>query len=292
MAPHSKIRQLDDAKSGTAKCLALAKPPNWTPAIPSTPSAATRPIWHAAQGWRRHDEIAIVIVIGRPALLHPSHPSIHDVLTHTFHGNFPLDRQSRRHLQSHRNAGPSSATRSSLPEGRTGDMPMRRWTGKGNLISVLRMSHLRSLGLHLRQKGRPVRLNGKIQDEPLLAGQHRNLDRMHTTPTHCNTREPQFAHFLGPLSQRTSDASNHGRPAVMHRRPTADNAMHSQAALKRAMKTRATPLHPQRLTLGLAGGSRVEPRLMAFALGLLQKFASALTTYTEHRGLVLLTSEL
>ncbi|KFY33070.1 hypothetical protein V495_08463 [Pseudogymnoascus sp. VKM F-4514 (FW-929)] len=228
-----------------------------------TPSAATRPIWHAAQGWRRHDEIAIVIVIGRPALLHPSHPSIHDVLTHTFHGNFPLDRQSRRHLQSHRNAGPSSATRSSLPGGRTGDMPMRRWTGKGKLISVLRMSHLRSLGLHLRQKGRPVRLNGKIQDEPLLAGQHRNLDRMHTTPTHCNTREPQFAHFLGPLSQRTSDAPNHGRPAVMHRRPTADNAMHSQAALKRAMKTRATPLHPQRLTLGLAGGSRVEPRLMA-----------------------------
>lgn len=51
MPLNSEVKELRDAKSGTAKCLVSAKPPNLTPAIPSTPdSAAARSIRHAVQG--------------------------------------------------------------------------------------------------------------------------------------------------------------------------------------------------------------------------------------------------
>ncbi|KFY72466.1 hypothetical protein V499_07394 [Pseudogymnoascus sp. VKM F-103] len=43
-------------------------------------------------------------------------------------------------------------------------------------------------------------------------------------------------------------------PAVAHRRPTADNATHDEAALKREGTPRAAPLRLRGLELGLAGG--------------------------------------
>lgn len=43
-------------------------------------------------------------------------------------------------------------------------------------------------------------------------------------------------------------------PPVAHRRPTADHALHDEAALKRGMEGRETLLRLRRLLLGLSGG--------------------------------------
>ena len=53
---------------------------------------------------------------------------------HTPSRQLPSGQTGRQHLQSHRNAGPFSATRCSLRGGRSGDKPTTRATGKEKII--------------------------------------------------------------------------------------------------------------------------------------------------------------